>query len=419
MEPAEMFRIVAVSLGLGMLVGLQRERTDAGLAGIRTFPLITLFGTIMGLLARGAGGGSPDAWVLGAGVLAVAAVTFSGNLKATHSGTVHQGITSEMAILAMYALGAFLVYGPLSVGAVLAGLIVLLLQAKNILHTLAGKIGDKDMRAVMTFVLISLVVLPAVPDRSFPEAWGLNPRNIWLMVVLVVGMSLAGYVVFKFVGKGAGTILAGVLGGLVSSTATTASYARRAGRSPDAATGASAVIFIAGIVVYARVGIEISLVSKELARAAYPALLVAGLASTALAVRCWLSHRRDGGGVPEPENPTELRAALMFAALYSVVLVLVAVAKESFGNAGVYSVAGISGLTDMDAITLSVARMVSKEELGAGAARRAVFIAAGANTLFKACMAASLGGAELRRRLLPLMAIQLAVIAGIVVLWPS
>ncbi len=417
-----MFRIVAVSLGLGLLVGLQRERSDSALAGIRTFPLITLLGTILALLTREMPQAAQSGWLLAAGFIGVAAVTFSGNIKGVGTDKSRAGITTEIAILAMYALGAFIVYGPLSVAAVVAGVIVILLHAKSLLHRLADRVGEKDMRAIMTFVLISMVVLPAVPDYAIESAWGLNPRNVWLMVVLVVGMSLAGYVLFKLVRPGAGTVLAGVLGGLVSSTATTVSYARRSRGSPGmggAAASAATVILIATTVVYGRVAVEMGVVSPALLRAAAWPLGIVAVVSAGLAAACWLGTRGGAETLPEPENPTELRTALVFALMYAGVFVATALARGYFGSWGVYATAGISGLTDMDAITLSVSRMASRDELAPATAWRAVLVAAAANVAFKTALASSLGGPELRRRLGLFMAIEFVVIVALAALWPS
>lgn len=419
MASGEIFGVLAVSLGLGLLVGLQRERSDSALAGIRTFPIITLLGTLMALLAREMPGEGNAVWLLAAGFLGVAVVTFSGNIQAAEAGHRRGGITTEVAILAMYALGAYVVYGPLSVAAVIAGVIVLLLHAKAILHNLTDRIGEKDMRAIMTFVLISMVVLPAVPDHAIESAWGLNPRNAWLMVVLVVGMSLAGYVLFKLVRPGAGTVLAGVLGGLVSSTATTVSYAKRAAGSPGAAASAVTVILIAGTTVYGRVAVEMGLVAPGLLRQAAWPLGAVALVSVALSVVCWLGVGADGEPLPEPENPTELKTALFFAALYAGVFVATAIARDWLGDAGVLVVAGVSGLTDMDAITLSVSRMVSQDQLDATTAWRAVLIAAASNVAFKTALAASLGGKNLRRRLIPFMGIQFAALVAVAALWPG
>ncbi len=204
MELVTAFQTLGISLGLGLLVGIQRERVDAPLAGVRTFALITLLGTLTGMLALSLG-----PWVVGAGVLAVAITTAMGNILALKQKRNGTGITTEIAILLMYGIGAYLVFGPREVAVVLAGGIAVLLHAKPVMHRFVDRLGESDMRVMMQFVLITLVILPVLPDRDFGPFQVLNPREIWQMVVLVVGISLLGYIALKLYGKGRGIVLSG------------------------------------------------------------------------------------------------------------------------------------------------------------------------------------------------------------------
>src|SRR5688572_6724005 len=219
----EVYVTLAISLGLGLLIGLQRERAEARLGGIRTFPLISLFGTFCGLLALRHGWG-----ILVAGLLVVFGVlTISNVLKSREAPQPEPGQTTEVAALLTFALGAYLVSGERAVALVAAGITVVLLHLKEPMHRFVGKMGGHDMSAVMQFVVITLIILPLLPNRTFGPYHVLNPFDIWRMVVLIVGLSLTGYVIYKIWGERAGTISGGVLGGLISSTATTVSYARR------------------------------------------------------------------------------------------------------------------------------------------------------------------------------------------------
>jgi len=231
MEVTSAFQTLAISLGLGLLVGTQRERVEAPLAGVRTFALITLLGTLSGMLASALGG-----WVVVAGVIGVAITVAMGNALFLREGRADTGITTEIAILLMYAVGAYLVFGHRSVAVVIGGGVAVLLHAKPIMHGFVKRLGETDMHMMMQFVLISLVILPVLPDRFYGPYDVLNPREIWWMVVLVVAISLAGYVTLKLYGERAGHILAGLIGGLVSSTATTVSFARRVSCSGDGGT---------------------------------------------------------------------------------------------------------------------------------------------------------------------------------------
>ncbi len=416
MDLGATFFALGISLGLGLLVGLQRERTASNIAGVRTFPLITLLGTISAILAGEFGG-----WIVGAGLLGDAAAMVIGNLYVLKKAQEEPGITTEMAILVMYAIGALVWVGPASVAVVLGGVVALLLYAKPLLHGFTKRLGERDVRALMQFVLISLVILPVLPNETYgpPPLNALNPRNIWLMVVLVVGLSFGGYALARWVGPRAGTALGGLLGGLVSSTATTVALARRSADSAAFAPAAALGIVLASSVVYGRVLVEIAAAARaQFWNIAPPILALMGVAVvTAIAV--WLVVRRSDSILPEPDNPTELRSALLFGALYAGVLLASAAAHQWVGDAGMYAVAAISGLTDMDAITLSSARMVSEGALDPSRAWRAIIIATLANQVFKFGIVATIG----TRRLTTICAIVFLakIIAGVAILmfWPD
>ncbi|MCC6677553.1 MAG: MgtC/SapB family protein [Phycisphaerales bacterium] len=406
------FTTLGISLGLGLLVGLQRERSKSLLAGIRTFPLVTLLGTLSAMLAEPLG-----IWFPAAALIGVMGLAVVGNLPrpATEPPA---GITTEAALLLMFAVGAQLVHGPIEIGITVAAVAALLLHIKAPLHAFVARLGDKDLRAIMQFVLIAMVILPILPDRSFGPFNVFNPRNIWLVVVLVVGMSLAGYVAFRLFGARAGAILGGVLGGLVSSTATTASYSRRVKDAPEHAGPAALVIVLATAVVYGRIIAEIAAVAPStLWQIAPPILVMGGVAVVSALAFLWKS-RRTSNHLPEPGNPSQLRSALYFAGLYSLVLLAVAAARTYLGHTGLYAVAGLSGLTDMDAITLSTARMADRGELNPILAGKLIIVAAMANLIFKAGIAATLGGARLFRTVAVLFALQIATAAGLLLFAP-
>lgn len=410
---SDAFEAIVIALGLGLLVGLQRERAGSGLAGIRTFPLVTVLGAVAGLLAEGMG--AAGVWVVPAGLLGVVAITAVGNFIAAGGEEGRDaGITTEVALVLMYVLGVYATVGPRAVTLAVGVLVAVVLHAKGRLHAWASRLGDRDMRAVLLFGAITFVVLPVLPDRTFGPFDVLNPRQIWLMVVLVVGISLGGYVAYKLVGPRAGTVLAGLLGGLVSSTATTVSYSRRARGNPAYEGPAQLVIMLASGVVYVRVLAEISVVAPGFVGVAAGPMGVMLAVSLGLAFAVWVSSRNGGGELPERENPTELRVALYFAGLYAAVLLAVAAGKHYLGDRGLYVVAGLSGLTDMDAITLSTSRMVVEGAVAESAAWRAIVVAAISNLVFKAGVVGAVGGPRLFRKVAVLMGVQ--VLAGVGVL---
>jgi uncharacterized membrane protein (DUF4010 family) len=390
MELSLLFQQLAIALGLGFLVGLQRESVDSPLAGIRTFPLITIFGTICAWLGQTFGG-----WIVGIGIVALAALIFVGNKTSPKEPLANIGLTTEIAMLLMYAIGAYVVIGQREIAIALGGGVAVLLQFKGPLHRLVDRLGEKELKAIMQFVLISLVILPVLPNRTFGPYDVLNPRNIWLMVVLIVGISLGGYIIYKFFGQNAGIVLGGVLGGLISSTATTVSYARRAKTSPESSPLAALVILIASAIVFGRLLLEIALVAPRfLLQASLPLLLLL-LTMGVFSFFFWLRHRTDKSELPPQENPTELKPAIFFGLLYGLILFVVAAVKERFGTSGLYVVAAISGLTDVDAITLSTSQLVNAERLSAEQGWRIILIAALSNLVFKTGAVALLGNRQL------------------------
>jgi uncharacterized membrane protein (DUF4010 family) len=402
-----------VALGLGLLVGLQRERVDPAIAGIRTFALITLLGSLTALLGRSFGG-----WVVAVGLLVAAALVVSGNLVRISRGDGDPGQTTEFTAVVMYCVGALTVMAPLAVSVVLAGAVAFLLHSKEPLHRFVGRMGEQDVRAIMQLVLIALVILPILPDRPFGPYQVLNPYQIWWMVVLIVGLSLAGYVAFKLFGANAGSALSGVLGGLISSTATTVSYARRTRDSPESSRLAALVIVIASAVVFGRVLVEMAAVAPSyLIYMGPPIGAMLGVAAVVSLV-AWLLGRDSKAEPPEPENPAELKSALVFGALYAGVLLAVAFARDRFGTAGLYTVAAISGLTDVDAITLSTSRLVAGGGVDPSTGWRAILLAGLSNLVFKAGIVAALGSRGLFGRIALLFGLALAGGGLILWLWP-
>ena len=410
MEPV--FVQLGIALGLGLLVGLQRTWSDHEEAGIRTFPLITALGFVSSLLAQSFGG-----WVLGAGVLAVAAFFVAANIAfLRRSENADLGVTTEVAALVMFGVGAILPLGYTAPALVVGGVVAVLLHSKEPLHDLSERIGEKDIEALIRLCIIALVILPVLPDRDFGPFEVLNPFEIWLMVVLIVGISMAGYVAFKIFGTRAGAVAAGILGGLISSTATTVSYARRSMAEPARSTGAALVVLLASTVVFGRVLVELGVVAPELfTRVAPPiaAMMVLMIVlSLTFLLRATDVHEYE---IQEQEPPSDIKAAIIFGGLYAAVLLAVAFAREYLGPGGLYVVAAISGLTDIDAITLSTAQLMKSGGLDPSMGWRVVQVGALANLVFKGGLVVVLGHPKLRARILA--SFGLALLGGVAILW--
>jgi uncharacterized membrane protein (DUF4010 family) len=273
----------------------------------------------------------------------------------------------------------------------------------------------------MTLAGISLIVLPILPDQTYGPYDVLNPQNIWLMVVFIVGLSVVGYFIYKFFGRDSGVIGNGILGGLISSTATTVSFARKQKQAPDIAKIAVFVITTASAIALARVMIEIFVVAPgDFPALAMPIafnfIFMAGICA-------WLFYNikrdKEAEELPEPENPAQFKTALVFGFLYGLILLLVAFAKDQFGSEGLYIVAIISGLTDVDAITLSLAQMIKGGEVETNLGWKLILLASLANLLFKGVMAAVIGTGKIVKWLV--IAFGLSILVGLltIFLWPE
>jgi uncharacterized membrane protein (DUF4010 family) len=405
---------LAVSFGLGLLLGLERERRGSSIAGIRTFPIISLFGTVCAQVGQTFGG-----WIVAVGLVALAAIVVFANFAQIKKGTIDPGMTTEVAALLLYAVGALIVIGHLAAAVVIAGAMAVLLHSKKPLHNFARAVGERDMRAIMQFVLLSLVILPILPSEDYGPYGVWNPFKLWLMVVLIVGISLGGYVAYKFLGTRAGSLLGGIIGGLVSSTATTVSYSRQTASEAALAPLGAFVIMTASCISIVRVLVEIAVVAPgQFGEMALP--LIGMLAFCFLiAAALFFPSRKQGVRMPEQKNPAELKPALVFGGLYALVLLAVAVAKEHFGSAGLYVVAVISGLTDLDAITLSTGQLAGSKMIDTLIAWRVILIAVMSNFLFKFGIVAALGSRGLTQRIGCAFAVALAAGGAILLLWPN
>lgn len=405
---------LVIALGLGLLVGIERQRHAAHVAGIRTFALITLFGALSAGLATAAG-----PFFVPAALLAVAALLITGNVFVLRAGGHDSGMTTEVAALVMFAVGAMVVTGFRLQAFVVAGAVALLLHWKRPLHGLVRTLGEADFHAVMRLVLIGLVILPVLPDRAWGPYGVLNPFRIWLMVVLIVGISLAAWISLRLLGARAGTITAGALGGLISSTAATVSHARRSRGATQNHGQVALMIVLASTVVFLRVLVEIAVVARSSLPALAPPLIVMTVVMVGLCLAAW----RWAGPLVQDEHaagaPGDLGAAIVFGLLYGAILFLVAATRERFGSGALYGVAGLSGLTDVDAITLSTAQLVQSGRIEASVGWRLILAGTMANLLFKAGAVALLGSRSLFRRVAILFAAGLAAGAVLLFVWPQ
>ena len=396
-ELAGPVRAFATALGIGLLVGMERERRPESAAGLRTFALVSMLGCLFALLSDKTGG----PWILLTGLLVVAGAMIASNFSARQEEQ-YRGFTTEAAIIVTYGLGAAVWFGQATLAVMLAIATTVLLYFKAELSRFSRRMTPKDINSILQFAVLSLVVLPILPSQDYGPYGALNPRQIWWMVVLISGLALAGYLALRIVGTRHGAALLGIFGGLASSTATTMMFSRHARDHVHLVRMAAIVILIANLMVMIRLGVVAGLVAPSLVgqiAVVFACGLVPGLALTLYGWKILNA----GGELPMPsvKNPTELKTAISFGLLYAIVLLASAWLQEIAGNRGLYIVALASGLTDADASVLSALRLYNLEKIPATQAVTAVTLALMANLVFKIGLVVSIGGGQLARHALP------------------
>lgn len=392
----ETARPFLLSLALGLMVGIERERAFSGKDrhppfGARTFALISLLGTVAAHL-----GNPAVAFALAA---FIAALVIAAYLRPSPDGRHDAGTTTEVAAVLAFGLG-WLSQSEPRLAAMLGVIVVAVLWLKPKIHAFAHDgLNDHEVSAALTFLVIALVVLPLLPDRPV-DPWGVaNPAKLWLLFVLIAGVGFAGYIAVRALGPERGLALAGLFAGLVSSTAATLSLSQRARGQPEFAGP------LATGIVLANVGSAISIVL--VAGVASPVLLSAAavligapivVGAVGSAVAAWLLERRaraaPGGGF-QLDNPLELKPALAMAAAFAVVLVIATVAQKAFGAAGVIATAAIAGTTDAHAATLAAATLQAAGTIDPTQGLLAILVAFQVNMAVKLTIAGMAGGRRL------------------------
>ncbi|MEW6563193.1 MAG: MgtC/SapB family protein [Pseudomonadota bacterium] len=381
------------SLAIGLLIGLERERNPSAKAGLRTFTLISLFGTVTAMLAEKSG----STWVIGGGLIAVGAMIISVYLIKPAEND-DPGTTTMAALLLSYGLGGLVWYDQSKLAVMLAIGITTLLYFKPELRGMTLRLTRRDLVSILQFSVLTFVILPILPNQNYGPYDAFNPHHAWMMVVLISGLSLSGYVALHWAGHRYGAPLLGFLGGLASSTATTLVYAKHCKNSPDLTRLSAVVILIASQVVL----IRLTVVSAAVSSGILPKLLpVFGLGLAFGMVATLMDWRKLSAAndlpLPNSSNPTEIHAALGFGLLYVIVLFCSAWLSDFAGSKGVYAVALVSGLTDVDAITLSSLRLFSLQKLTGDQTVTAITLAFVANMTFKFSLVFSIGGKELAK----------------------
>lgn len=392
----------SLCLGLGLIIGFQRERKESTIAGIRTFPIFALVGFFCALI-ESAGAD----WIIAGGLIGLSAVLF----RTTDPSS---GITTEMSALFIYLIGAYLAIGKeVEIAIVSAGVCALLLHLKETMHSWVGHMQRREVRAIMQFVLIALVILPVLPDKSYDNFEVLNPKEIWMMVVLITGISLASFSAQKILGPKVGSLWSGILGGLISSTATTLSMARLSTRVLKVSILVPAIL-IASTSAFIRILFEVLLVAPKALNVIAAPLSMLFLVMVVQSGFSYLHASKEAAeSATDAQNPSQIKAALVFGFLYAIILYLSALARDRFGESGLYLVALFSGLFDVDAITISTARLLQQGIIDDETGWKSILLALLSNLGFKTGLVVIFGNSKLK--LLVSLHFGLTIICGLLI----
>jgi uncharacterized membrane protein (DUF4010 family) len=406
----------AIAILIGALVGIEREKrrgTEVTVGGIRTFILLAMLGALGGFLSTKFATIWPLLIVLALSSLTVVA----GFLIDADERKGPIGLITELAAIVVTLLGGLATMDQAALAVCLGIVLAALLAFKQPLHGLIDRIGWDDIFAGLRLLIATFIVLPLLPDRAV-DPWGaLNPRELWLLVVMISALSMVGYVASRWLGSGRGAVITGLTGGLVSSTAATLAFSRQS-RETQVARGARMLAIgtlIAWTVMFARILV--------ISFAIYPALLpqlaipmsIMGAASLASVGYLYWRHRQSRSEAKTASaeiaisTPFSLTQAIKFALLFAVILLLVKIVGNLEQQEGLYLVAALAGSTDVDAITLSMSQF-ARGGGGSEIAVIAIVIAALTNTAVKAGMAVVIGSADYRWPIL--VATALVAVAG-------
>lgn len=388
---------LAIALALGIIIGLERgwatrtEPKEQGSGGVRNFGLVGLLGGLAALLA--------DKW--GMGILAVIFLGFSLLVATSYVLTAIQtqdyGTTTELALLITFVLGALVIRG-LAIEAVAVAVVVTwLLKVKQELHQTLVLLKRQELIATLQLLLIAVVALPLLPNQDFGPWQAINPHAIGLLVLLVISISYVGYFAIRIWSEKVGLLLTGLLGGLASSTATTIAFSRMARKQKGDTTWLAIGIALAAATMSPRLLLEVTLVNATLAKQLVIPLVVLALVPLAAGLILFWKTPTQSNVALKISNPVELGTAFQYAGLLVVLSVLIHGAKAWFGEAGVYWLSAISGLADVDTVSIALARAVNGA-MTISVASRGILIAVLMNTIMKIFLARLIGGVQLARR---------------------
>jgi uncharacterized membrane protein (DUF4010 family) len=400
----------SLALALGFMVGLQRELSyhyrekETGFIGARSFTVIALLGYLAAYLDTSTG------WVFGVVAALFGLLLIASYCLRTYKGE-KSGTTSEFSAIAIFLIGVLAARDELAVAVFVAVVLVVILELRGWLGWVKSRIWQEEVRATIFFLLLIFIVLPLLPNRAVDPYGVFNPYTIWLMVVLISGLSFAGYIAVRLLGPSRGLLATGFFGGFVSSTATTISFAKKAQTDPRLLPHLASGIALACATMFFRIIILTAVIHPPLARMIAPAFLLGTLSGYGYVLLLeWRTRTSSAKIEMAYKNPLELKEALQFGLLFGLVFGLTAWLQNWLGDAGVYLSSVAAGLTDVAAITLSLSKMTESGQLLADIAVIAVILASLANSMVKLGISFAMGGTALGRKVSPAFVLPLLTI---------
>lgn len=386
LQPDEFFILIqklVIAILIGILIGMEREhargKSTKTFAGIRTYPMIAMLGFAAALVSD-----ITVNWMYAIFFLGYSILITTSYLTSAREGRL--GGTSEIASLLVFIAGSLVYWNMILVAATIAVFMMLFLSLKFQLHKFVGKINGEDIFAFLQLAIITVIILPLLPNQTIDPLNILNPRLIWLMVIFVSSISFAGYLLVKYIGKNKGIPITGLLGGLVSSTAVTFSMSKRSKEHDILSPNYSVGVLLASSIMYLRVFILIGLLNFTLLFNIWMPLVILGLIGLGIS---YYFYKRLSGDEHEEftlKNPLELRYAVLFGIIFAVVLIASKAAQQYIGNEGIYGVSALAGLTSVDAIVISAAKLIPNS-ISVNTAIITVIIAMTSNTIVKILIA--------------------------------
>lgn len=382
LESGDMFTILkglAVVIFIGMLIGLEREyarnKDEKIFAGIRTFPLIGLYGFTSALISS-----ITENWVYAIFFIGFAGLSIAAYYSSSRDGKV--GGTSEVSSFIVFILGSLVYWGYILLPVVIAIIITMFLSLKIQLHSFVGKVNAADIYATLKLAIITLIVLPVLPDKTYGPFDVLNPRLIWYMVIFVSGISFIGYIFIKLLGKDKGIIVTSLLGGMVSSTALTYSLTKKSKIEEPLSFNYGLGVITASSMMFLRVLLIISILDVDLAVALFLPMIIFAATGVISSVIFYKKSTNIPQAEIELKNPFELKSAFIFGIIFGLTIFLSKAAQIYFGDQGLYAASALAGFSSVDAITISISRLFN-ETISLNVAMKAIVFATISNTVIK------------------------------------